>query len=432
MKRIVSISLGATFATALAFGCASSADSPVGESQDSLTVDCTNATNWASHVAYSVGQVVFFQGNAYQCIQAHTSQDDWTPPAVPALWNPVTCGSGGNPPPPPPADAGGGGVDAGPPPPPPPGGVLFSPYKDISINMDFNTNTMRTAITGSIIPFVGSGGFIPGQSRLRAVTLAFATGDCGSENWAGVTRTQFASANISALNSNGVSYVLSTGGAAGVFRCSSGSGLIGFINQYNSPHLVGVDYDIEGGQSQADVDNLVAATKAAEAQFPNLRFSFTLATLASSDGSHGGLNSLGDMVVKSIKAHGLTKFLINLMVMDYGSTSNTVCVVQNGTCNMGQSAIQAVKNLQFTYGIPSSQIEITPMIGQNDATSEVTQLADIDTITSFIKSNGLVGLHFWSLDRDTPCPGGSTSATCSSTGNASQAYINRSLSGLGQ
>lgn len=35
---------------------------------------------------YQVGNEVSFQGHIYQCIQAHTSQPDWSPPVVPALW----------------------------------------------------------------------------------------------------------------------------------------------------------------------------------------------------------------------------------------------------------------------------------------------------------------------------------------------------------
>ena len=70
---------------------------------------------------------------------------------------------------------------------------------------------------------------------------------------------------------------------------------------------------------------------------------------------------------------------------------------------MGQSAIQAVKNLEHTYGIPASKIAVTPMIGLNDNTSETFTAADVDTLTAYAASNGLAGLHFWSLDRDTPC-----------------------------
>ena len=38
---------------------------------------------------------------------------------------------------------------------------------------------------------------------------------------------------------------------------------------------------------------------------------------------------------------------------------------------MGQSAIQAVQNVNISFGVPKSQIEITPMIGRNEVTSLV-------------------------------------------------------------
>lgn len=41
---------------------------------------------WHSGVAYVVGDRRTFEGLLYRCVQAHTSQADWTPPAVPALW----------------------------------------------------------------------------------------------------------------------------------------------------------------------------------------------------------------------------------------------------------------------------------------------------------------------------------------------------------
>ena len=41
---------------------------------------------WQSGVAYAVGDRRQYEGLLYRCVQAHTSQDDWTPPAVPALW----------------------------------------------------------------------------------------------------------------------------------------------------------------------------------------------------------------------------------------------------------------------------------------------------------------------------------------------------------
>ena len=43
--------------------------------------------------AYTVGDVVTYEGVEYECTQGHTSQPGWTPPAVAALWQPVEGGT---------------------------------------------------------------------------------------------------------------------------------------------------------------------------------------------------------------------------------------------------------------------------------------------------------------------------------------------------
>jgi hypothetical protein len=311
----------------------------------------------------------------------------------------------------------------------------------MSININWNTYVMGTAVTGTTLPLVGSGSFYStAEPNLGAISLAFATGECGSESWAGVTPSEFIAANIATSSGNslsnaGLNYVVSTGGADGVFTCSSASAFESFIASYYTSHMVGVDFDIEGGQTQADITQLVADVAAAQSQYPNLRFSFTLATLAASDGSYGGVNSLGAEVVQAIKASSpaITNYTVNLMVMDYGGATASNCVVVSGACEMGQSAIQAVENLEHTYGIPASHIELTPMIGQNDAAGEITTIADVDTITNYATANGLAGLHFWSLDRDTPCAAGSASSTCNSYPTAGVlAFTNEFLKDLGK
>ena len=41
---------------------------------------------WACPVSYAVGQIRQHGGKLYKCLQAHTSQEGWTPDAAPSLW----------------------------------------------------------------------------------------------------------------------------------------------------------------------------------------------------------------------------------------------------------------------------------------------------------------------------------------------------------
>ena len=42
--------------------------------------------NWQSNVQYEKDTRVKYDGILYKCLQAHTSQDAWTPTAAPSLW----------------------------------------------------------------------------------------------------------------------------------------------------------------------------------------------------------------------------------------------------------------------------------------------------------------------------------------------------------
>lgn len=41
---------------------------------------------WKDDAEYQVGDRIRFNGVLYKCVQAHTSQDSWTPDITPALW----------------------------------------------------------------------------------------------------------------------------------------------------------------------------------------------------------------------------------------------------------------------------------------------------------------------------------------------------------
>jgi hypothetical protein len=322
-------------------------------------------------------------------------------------------------------------------------GMVFSPYKDTSINMNWNTNVISTKVSGNATALAGDLAANGGST----VTLAFATGECGSENWGGVQGAAMATANVSLLTQANVKYILSTGGAAGSFTCGSDAGMSTFIDRWMSPNLIGIDYDIEAGQSQQVIADLIKRIQGAHTKYPNLRFSLTLATLANNAGGStaasmgaGGpssFNVYGDNVMAAVKStFGFTGtaatwpsyITVNLMTMDYGSPSAGVCVVANGQCQMGQSAIQAAYNLRDHWGVPFANIELTPMIGGNDVAGERFTLADVDTMTKFAVAQGMAGVHHWSYDRDTDCPAGSASPICNSTGDAGNyGYLKRFL-----
>ena len=310
------------------------------------------------------------------------------------------------------------GVPTPTPTPPPPGSVIFAAYKDVTLNADFNTGLQRSAVTGTVQPVTSA---MPNST----LVWSFATGTCDAESWAGITPAQEAT-NVQAFVNAGKKYIISTGGANGSFDCSSGQGLINFINRYNSANLVGIDYDIELGQSQALIDDLINATKTAMATFPNLQFSFTIQSLGSGSANPITGGSAGTTVVNEIKRLGLTgNYVVNLMTFDYGSTTTSNCVVVSGACEMGQSAIAAAQALNAQSGIPFTNIGITMMIGKADTQDEITTLQDIDTVNAFVISNHLRTTRFWAFDRDTPGAGGSSSSGVTSPALAyTHEYIN--------
>ena len=45
---------------------------------------------WVAGIDYEADQRIRYGEKLYRCVQAHTSQSGWEPPAVPALWTEVT------------------------------------------------------------------------------------------------------------------------------------------------------------------------------------------------------------------------------------------------------------------------------------------------------------------------------------------------------
>ncbi|KQV45341.1 hypothetical protein ASE26_16120 [Duganella sp. Root198D2] len=260
-------------------------------------------------------------------------------------------------------------------------------------------------------------------------TWAFARGECGQERWGEADGAAVAAANVPRFVQAGVGYIVSTGGQGNIFTCATDEGMEAFVSRYQSPQLIGFDFDIEHGQTAQQIDALVGRIALAQRAHPHLRFSFTIATHAASDGSGRSLNETGEQVLAALRRHGVQEFVLNLMVMDYGPASRKVCVARRGRCDMGASAVQAAHNVHRKYQVPYAQIELTPMIGVNDVLENVYSLEDARATAAAVRKLGMAGIHYWSLDRDQPCskPSKAAEAACSSMGDVPAGAYQRIL-----
>ena len=284
------------------------------------SVSCTGVIAWAAGGNYTVGELVTYEGSEYKCLQANNdAAPNWDPIDWPAGWSLVgTCSSGG-------ATATATktatsvgtatktatktatatatktatatatktatpcqtNCSAA--------SFIFSQYKDVTVDTNWNTDELMSTVMGTSEPVTTA---MPNKT----LTWAFATGTCGSESWAGITPAEMAS-NVPIFTAAGKDYIPSTGGADGSFDCPSSSAFASFIQTYYSANMVGVDFDIEVGQSQAIVDDLINAVKGVEGTYPSMRFSFTIASLGGS--ANPILGTEGVLVVNQIKSLGL-------------------------------------------------------------------------------------------------------------------------------
>lgn len=286
---------------------------------------------------------------------------------------------------------------------------LLSPYKDVSQDIDPTMPRIASSVDGGVVRPLLESGRLP--AGLNALTWAFATGECGHERWGAFDTDAFARLNVADFVRSQTRYIVSTGGEAGIFTCDTDEGMARFVARYDSPMLAGLDFDIEGKQTPAQIDALMRRLRTLQIKRPQLRLSFTLATHAGSDGSLRSLNPLGESVLAAIARAGLRDPLINLMVMNYGPAEPAFCVVRDGRCDMGASAMQAARNVQAKYGIAPERIELTAMLGVNDVVANVFVPDDARSLVRQARGAGLAGVHVWSLDRDRACANGATAVS---------------------
>jgi chitinase len=296
----------------------------------------------------------------------------------------VTTGTGGG--------GGGGG-----------GGNIFAPYIDMSLTPDESLTTIQQ------------------QSGIKAFTLAFlvSNGSC-AVGWGGIGGTlptdtlpngTTISSLVSQLQSQGVQFVISFGGANGsdpAGNCSSPSALQAVYQQViNQYHVNMLDFDIEGGavSNQAAITQRDKALVGLKAANPGLIVSYTLPVLPT------GLVSTGVNILNSAKSDGLALDVVNVMAMDYGSANDN-----NGQMGLDATDAASATETQIQQAGLASTVGVTPMIGINDTNTEIFQLSDAQTLLNFANSNKYITrLAMWSVARDNGgCPNqGFASPTCS-------------------
>jgi chitinase len=253
------------------------------------------------------------------------------------------------------------------------------------------------------------------SAGLKAITLAFLVDGGCVATWGGLggtvanatfpNGTTVASA-INALESEGVSVIISWGGAMGSIQssCSTASQVQAMYQSvFNAyPGIAGQDFDIEGGINTSVVASALKGLKSANS---SKSISYTLPVMPT------GLTSSGLAIANA----GFKPDTLNVMAMDYGSSND----------NGGQMGLSAQQAASATHSQTGDSIGVTPMIGVNDTSTEVFKLADASSLVSFANSNSYINrLAFWSLARDNGGCAGQTyaSATCSGVSQSTYQY----------
>lgn len=234
--------------------------------------------------------------------------------------------------------------------------------------------------------------------------------ETGPSAW-GESGEYFLYDEIDALRALGGDVMVSFGGAANSpieAVCPDVDAVLGqYIRVIEALDLTRVDFDIEGSWV-ADADSIALRSEAivalqawAAGEGRDLHVWYTLPVLPS------GLTPEGVDVLQSAADAGVELDGVNVMTMDYGDSA-----APDPEGQMGQYGIDAITALHGQLGsvFPDKDeaalwgmVGSTPMIGQNDVSTEVFTLDDAALTREFAEENGVGMLGWWSVNRDHDC-----------------------------
>ncbi len=212
----------------------------------------------------------------------------------------------------------------------------------------------------------------------------------------------------------------SFGGASGTYlenTCSSAAAMQKALEAFvDETGITDLDFDVEQSQAETSaVNTLRAQALAAVQKSRGIKVAFTVPATPS------GISSEVLPTIKAALSAGVTISHVNLMTMDYGSGAGKMASYATGGATGCASQLQGMIS-GLTSAAAFEMVGITPMIGQNDVSSEVFTLADAQTVATFAKSKGVGLLSFWAIQRDKPCSGGVDLASCSNAQTSNYQY----------
>jgi hypothetical protein len=267
------------------------------------------------------------------------------------------------------------------------------------------------------------------QSGARYMTLAFlqSTGknSCALD-WNGnpAQPLSYYASDIAALRTAGGDVIPSFGGYSAdqggteiADSCTSVSQIAaGYESVITTLGVTRLDMDVEAKSltNTAGIDRrnkAIAMTQAwAASQGIPLQIQYTVPV------EQYGLDPNGEAVLQNAASNGAAVTSVNIMVFDY-------YIAGEGTVNMGQAAINAATSThtQLAAIYPNQTpaqlwnmeaMTMLPGIDDYPKKTEVTHLADAQTMLNLAQANGMNLLSIWAIQRDNgSCPGSRN--TCS-------------------
>jgi chitinase len=281
---------------------------------------------------------------------------------------------------------------------------LFAPYVDVTLTPSY---AFQDATTN------------PARRVVLALVVASPSAPC-VPTWGGAYTLNQAALSldldrrITLARSEGGDVMVSFGGAANTelaADCQSPAALraayTAVIGRY---HATTIDFDIEGAALADQAANARRAAALAAIQRRRSR-SGTLAVWLTLPVAPTGLTADGLRAVRQTLTAGVRVAGVNVMAMDFGGSRpphqpmiTTVEQAWSATHRQIASLTSALRRVQPTARLTNG-VGITVMIGQNDSPDEQFRPADAQQLAHFAAAHRIPRISFWSLNRDTPCPG---------------------------